>query len=372
MTSSKRLRLRWVVLAAVSVLALPVDLCPAQSSADSGPGNPPADAGAMTPEQALADALKLIEGAEEGGPDIAEAVKEATRLANYVLRQDPLNVRAEYVLGRVAILAGRPRDALARIEKYVNDPIGQSDWKAWKLLGDIYVVSYPKHAESQYKRAVALKGTEPEVLIGLAKAQLARKLADEAVENAEKAIRYDDQSKPKYRTVLAEALLAAKRYDEAINAARQAVQLSEERARNSPGEEQRLAELSERYRLLGKCLDTAVTLFPEQASYVIQLSQAIQDQADLERLMAYHYALSIIKNAVEQAGQNPALELLWEQVRLSRMTGRDTEAVEVLNRILEAEPGNTAALEALEALGVAPPAEKATDAPGSEATPAQP
>ncbi len=308
------------------------------------------DSGILPVPVALQRAREKIDAAENGGPNATAAAKEAVTYISMALAQDPLNVTAGYLQGRLAFMAGRPRDALPRIQSYVADAAGRNDWKAHKLLGDIYIVSYPEHALSAYDRAVQLAPNESDAVIGLARANLELNRADEAIDRAEQAIRLDKEERsPSYRMVLARALLLrGDRTEDAVKAAREAVDLAEAKARATPGDKALVLNVKGAYALLLECLQTLSALYPERTDLTVQASLTVQDMADVNRLLACYDSLNMIESALQTAKDDPGL--LYEKARLNRLIGRDEEAVKVLKTLLEAHPDDAKARELLEAI----------------------
>ena len=336
----------------------------------------------MPVAEALSKALDLVaaleeemseleeEEDEESSQEFTERYSEARDLTNYVLHHDPLDVTAGYVLGRLSIMNRRPREALPRIATYVEDPVGKSDWYARKLLGDLYLVSYPRQARGQFNEAVRLAPEEPDALIGLAEAELKLHRADEAIESAQKAILRDTESTPAYRAVLARALLLIDdRHVEAHQAAREAVTLAERKIRDNPGRVGLLREAKRHYGLLIRCLVVLLAEFPEKPEFVVQAVHAYLDQADLERLLKYHEALATLKTARTYPQLEASGDLLYEEARLNRLIGRNDKAIELIEQIPESDPRYQAARELLQIIrpveepGAPPPEETALNAP---------
>ena len=319
-----------------------------------------ADQSIVSIDERLATAKNMITAIEDGeysGDDLTERYDEATRLASSVLSQEPLNVTAGYLLGRLAIVGGRPRDALPRIEAYANDPIGKSDWYAHKLLGDLYILSYPKFAKASYTTAVQLAPGEADSHLGLANANIKLNRAEDAIESAREAVRLDTQSEPEYRVALAEALLLVPdKTEEASRVAQEAVRLSEMKTREKPGDLVLLNDLKTHYELLVKCLSAVLNLYPERADNIVLLSKAWQDQADLEHLITYHSILQTVDSSLQNPTLSASPELLYEQARLNHLVGRKDEAINMLKSILQANPGYTPARQLLSEIA---PAESA-------------
>lgn len=321
---------------------------------DPTPPSRPQGAGTyagMSPDEALNKALEVVTDLEESerNPDEVQEERadyiETMAIVDKILEIDPLNKTAGYVKGRLNILAGRPRSALPMIEEYVSDPAGQNDWRAYKILGDLYISSFPKHAVSKYRQAIALAENEAEPVIGLARAELKLSNSESAVEQAQNAIRLDKKGESSYQATLAEALLMDKKYEDAERAAEAAVKMSEEEFGRNPEKKTLLIDLQNHYELRLRCITHLAALYPERADYVVQLAQIWQDKADLERVVAYHQAVLMI----ERSKTNPQLkvspELLYEEARLNRLVSRDDKALNVLNELLQLDPNFAPAIE---------------------------
>jgi tetratricopeptide (TPR) repeat protein len=288
----------WVALLAACLVGGVVRGAKGQTG-NAPPGEPGMAQATMSVDSALAKAEELIHELEQSyvlPEDSEDRYAAAAKLSNTVLEVEPLNVRARYLQGRLANLRGRPREALPLIEAYVNDPLGASDWYARTLLGDLYVVSYPQHAITQFRDAVRLAPEEAGPHAGLARAYVKLSNGEEAVDNARQAIRFDKQDRAAYHKTLAEALLLLDdRFDEAARAILEAIRITERRVRENPGETHFLTELKGYYDLLVSCRSQQFALYPDRADVVVEVIRTALDQADLDRLIAYHGALQTVE-----------------------------------------------------------------------------
>ena len=289
---------------------------------------------------------------------IVDAMEEGEKLVQEVLVGQPINVRARYLQARLAILRGRPREAIDKIEPFLCQGCpGANDWYAHNLLGKQYLVSYPKLALERFKVASALAPTEPEPLINLSASYRKSKRFEEAIENAEKAIAIDTAGKAEYRRQLAQAYLADQQFQKASASARDALNITEAEHRDQPGNAAVLDDLRKDYALLISSLDQLAGQYRiERPEYIVQLIQAMQDRADLERLMSYHYALKQTEKALDWYGETEALpvDLLYEAARLYRVVGKEDEARVTIDKFLSIDAENIRARRLLESMGSLP------------------
>lgn len=344
-----RFRFSWRLvlgLSLIAVLGLPVCSFAQANGGSSDPSSPETQkiSVAASVQAALDQANVLVEDLEnpETDEDTADdKYAAAVKLTNRILELEPLNVRARYLQGRLAMVSGRPRDALPLIEAYVNDPAGATDWYARVLLGDLYVMSYPKHARTQYQEASKLAPDQAKPYIGMAITDVKLNRGEEAVEEAREAILYDKEQKAEYRKTLADAfLLMDDHYDDAARAAREAVDLAERKVREDPTNLSRLGELKSYYDLLISCYKGQFERYPERTEVLVSLVRSTLDKADLERLMTYHTAEVFVEEARKQPSFKDSADLLYEEARLNRLIGDDKRAMEALTELLKRNPNH--------------------------------
>ncbi len=342
-------------------------------TADTPDAAPPGATGAapsisQSLDQASAEITAAEEAIESGRGEWQPRARKAKELASYVLSVEPLNPRAQFVLGRVLLLEGRAREAMDYITKYTQDPReGQFDWLGFKLLGDVLAEGkYYELAESKYLQALQLNRQEPSIFFGLATVRANRKMYKEAADNARQGITLQSPPRAKYHALLARILLETlkdattdpqtklKNLAEAQAEARRAVELIRERVRESPGEVTRLGQLSNLLSLQRTVEETRLSLYPEQAETYLAIARIVQDQADLARLNAYHQAISVLERGIEQTGANAPPELLYEAARLMYAVGRIEDARTTLTTLLEKDPSHAEGRALLERLGEPP------------------
>ena len=305
----------------------------------------------LSAREALEKALEAIAAAEKGGPDAALNLQQASQLANYVLAISPGDPQAGFVIGRAILLEGRTREAMSYLTAYTKTREGQLDWLGFKLLGDILSQGkYYELAQANYKQALELNKNKPEIYLGLAGVQLARKMYGEAAKHAEKAIDLDPEPNPHAHAFRAHILLEGVRDEytppqekekslrDAEPAAAQAVEATKEEISRHPGDTQLLNDLNQRYALMLGILQEKLGMYPEQVEIYLKISALIQDQANLARLIAYHHALQLLERGIEATAPETSPELLWETARLQYAVARNEDALKTLDALLEKNP----------------------------------
>ena len=325
---------------------------PAPSPIDTGTGRdstvPPSTS------EAMAEAEQAINKAEKGGAGFMLAAQRAAQLTDYVLNQKREgaqakveNARAMFVRGRVLLLQGRMRDALAYLKEYAASE-GKADWLCCKLLGDIYFQGkYYEMSLQSYKEAGRLNSRESKVFLGWARAELALNKREEAAKHAQQAIDLDAERDPEPHLLLAQTQLQLQKFAEAVVTARRAIDLTRDRLRQEPGQEKWLKSLDNALSVMMEIDQTRLERNPEQGDIYVSLAQVAQDRADLARLMAYHEAIRTLEQGLEKTAPNTPPEvmyaLLYETARLQYAVGRDEDARAILDVLLEKQPDHAEA-----------------------------
>jgi len=357
----------WLLIGSPGLLVAQTADSPA-APPPGAPGTPPSIPESL--ERALAEIAAAEEAIETGAGQWQTRARTAKELANFVLANEPLNPRAQFVLGRVLLLEGRAREAMDYITRYTQDPReGQFDWLGFKLLGDVLAQGkYHELAESKYLQALQLNRQEPRIFFGLATVRANRKMYKEAADHARQGITLQSPPRARYHALLAQILLETlkdattdpqtkvKNLAEAQAEARRAVELIRERVRENPGEVSRLGQLSNLLVLQRTVEETRLSLYPDQADIYLAIARIVQDQADLARLTAYHQAIAVLERGIEQPGANAPPELLYEAARLMYAVGRIEDARTPLMALLEKDPDHTEGRTLLDRLGEPPAA----------------
>lgn len=339
---------RWTVVLIGLALCGAVD---AQTDSSDNGDSDTADPGLLdnlTLEDLLDKAADAIDQAERRGADSQEAFAEANRLVNRILARDPANVRGGYLRGRVLILGGRLTEAMEPIQKWIQSPGGQNDWKAHKLLADLYRQgSFPTLAEARYLQAARLNPNQPSIYVGLSSVYTALGQSDKAVQAARDAVNADLSNDPAIRSHLVTALLQGGRIEEARREAIKVVTRTRALVQASPTNPNLLLELDERIGLLLSVIVQQLVADPNQPDEYVRAAELSLDRATLAHQLAYHQALAQIDAGIVAVGSDPPPSLRYARAQLLNRIGKPAEAVTELETILQTEPDHAKARELL-------------------------
>lgn len=333
-----------------TVLLISLALC-GQANAQTGNadigGSDTAEPGALdslTLDEILAKATDAIDRAERRGEDSYEALREGDRLVNSILARDPANVRGGYLRARVLILAGRPTEATQLIQKWIQSPRGQNDWKALKLLADLYRLGkFPTLAVARYLEAARLNPSEPSIYVGLASSYSALGRNDKAAQAAADAVNADLSNDPAIRSHLVTSLLQGERIKEARREAVKVVTRTRALVQASPSNANLLVELDERIDVLLSIIIQQLVADPNQPDEYVRAAELSLDRATLAHQLAYHQALAHINVGISKVGGDTPPSLRYARAQLLARIGRQAEAVTELEAILQTQPDHAKA-----------------------------
>jgi len=352
--SRRAIRLRvFCALAAMGSWAISV--ASAQTESPDASPSTPSDAEAPGVEELIqraADALDRISpaSAREDRDALLVTVQGAL---DRIRDLDPDNPWLTYLLGRSLIAEGRRRDAISQLERFVESRVGRNEWRALRLLGDLFVDEFPRLARQHYRRAADLTVDEPSVLFGLSRCADQLGDEDEAIRLAHKAVDADKRHTVAYLDHLAK--LTARRGDwaAASQAAAEAVAVAEADLRARPGQPEPLAAIDKQYQLLIKIEEGRIRTLRDRAAIAdgcLRLVDAIHRRADMMSRLARHDALRVLRTAVERIQPDPPIELLEAYgITLAEVEQID-RAIEAFEQVLATDPNNSLAASWLERL----------------------
>lgn len=305
-----------------------------------------------TVEQAVnaaMNALDRLESAEFGEP-METVFAEVTEHLEFVRKSNPTDPMLPYLYGRTYVLAGRPAEAVEHLQKFVETREGRHEWRAFRLLGDLFVEQYPQLAKANYKSAAALKADQPDVLFGLARcaAKLGQKA--EAIRRARDAVTADRRRTIRYLSFLARMLLADRQWDEAEREAEAARDLARESMRRYPGMRRPVEALDAQYGLLIDILRSRVAEGDGKVDDYLRLAKYVQDRAEVTAMLSSYDVLAILEAAVDKTAPDTPPRLLEQHGIVLAQIDRREEAIAVFERLLQKDPDNPVAATWLERL----------------------
>ena len=312
-------------------------------------------------EQASRTALEILqrlEGRQE--PDALRAgFEEVKRHLQVVQTDDPANPWLPYLYGRGYMLTGRRADAIDQLRRFVETREGRNEWKAHRLLGDLFVEEFPRLAKASYRKAVALKADEPGVLAGLSLCAFKEGDPDEALRLARSAAHADEQRSVRYVAHLARMLTVKQQWVEAESTAVASLALAENEARAQSGSRDALQEVESQCKLLIDLLQAKVSAAAATGEDYQRMADYVRKRAEVGLKLSLHDALRALELGVNNTAPNTPPRLLEQYAVTLAEVGRTDDAIAAFEKLLTLEPSNSAApvwLERLRSPQPIPPA----------------
>ena len=263
----------------------------------------------------------------------AGRIKDAVTEAEDLLKQNPNNLDARRLLGRIyARLIGDPQEkkvnedmlrrAIEQFQKVTEqDP---KDLESWLMLGRLERVSRDSvAAEKAFKKALDLDASNEEALTGLA--MVYSELGD--TKNAIEMLRLVTSKNPNPRTLSALASFYERTRDfaSATEAWRQALQMDPENSRIKRALAEdvlRTGRLDDALKLYGEI----VAADPRDAQIQLRLSEIYRQKGDFAKARtAFNKAHEIDPDS---------LEVRYEEVNLLEAEGKNDDAIATLRKML--------------------------------------
>lgn len=366
---------RTVFLAAIVTVVRVGAPCGAQETPPDMKGASPAPIlpapATMPPEEISADeavrrATELLDRFDlpEAGDRDRTLLDEAARFLKVVQTQQPNHSRLSYLLGRYYAAVGRQGDAIEQLKQFVATREGRTEWRAFRLLGDLFVGEFPRLAKSHYDQAAALNPNEPSVQYGLSLCAVKLGAVDDAIRFARNAIGGREDRPIGYYAHLATLYSNAGRWEEAIREAEHALQLARKKLEENPGSLGPLVLVDGQYLVLIAILQARIA----QPGYAgidddLKLARAIRERAKIGDRLAAHQALRVVQTAVERGGEKTPASLKEQYAQLLAEVGRTNDAITVFEEMLQSDPNSSVATEWLNRLRPKSPAESPNDGP---------
>jgi len=287
----------------------------------------------------------------EGGMDAAAGkalLDEVNGFIDSVRSREPGHPRLAYLYGRVYVLIGRQGDAIDQLRRFVETPDGRNEWKAYRILGDLFVMEFPRLAKANYEKASTLNPTEPALAFGLSLCAYKLGAIDEAIRLAQQAVSTDGRKTVRYLANLANLYQAAERWDDAITDAEEAMKLAVEAVGEKPASHQALLTADGQYQQMIAILRTRARQSPDiSADTYLKLATYIRERTSLAQRLALHDALTVLAAGVERTAPTTSPELLERYASALTEAGRTADAIAAFEQFLKADPGNTEATQQL-------------------------
>jgi tetratricopeptide (TPR) repeat protein len=317
------------------------------------PGSEPTPAASPeTVDQAVRDAMHDLDRLEAGdlGEEAEAVFKDVTDRIELVRESDPANPLLPYLYGRSYAITGRQGEAVQQLQRFVETREGRREWRAFRLLGDLFVEQYPQLAKANYGKAAALRADEPEVQFGLARCAVKLGRNADAIRLARSAVTLGGPRKIQYLSFLASVLSGTGQRDEAVREAENAMALAQGKTRSHPGVRGHVEALDAQHRLLIEILRAGVTEGEAAVDDYLRLAAAVRARREVLILLSKHDELAIIEAAVEIASPEVPPRLMEQHGVALAEVGRTEEAVIVFEKLLASDPANATATAWLERL----------------------
>ena len=312
--------------------------CPAQvtpadaASATQPAGLPPA----ADTQQMLRQADALLQ---------AGRLDSAARLYHMVRVREPGLSVVLLRLAQVYRLKGEDGLAIRYCQEYTQrEPV---DPQGYFELGTLYLrAKYYQQAKFTLQRATKLNDRHAQAHANLALAHLGLHEYREAIAEASRAVALDPND-PQIRQAAAFCFLDGGRPADALVHAQAAIRLCRQQLAAQPADVDLLRQLDFYYDLLQKVLASWQSQLQQagQAGRVaeacLQLARAIEEQADIRRVLAHHAALRWLEDARRASPGN--LQVLEQLLVVQHEVGLISQAVETCRQILKLRPGHPAA-----------------------------
>jgi tetratricopeptide (TPR) repeat protein len=245
-------------------------------------------------------------------------------------------------------MAGRSGDAIDQLRKFTQSRDGRNEWKAYRVLGDLFVSEFPRLAQGSYEKAAELNPNEPSVLSGLSICASKAGNFDEAIRLARQAADADGLRNARYSHRLARALMARQMFDESEKAAAKALELAEARVQKDPGRRTSLQSLMDQYGLLMEIMAARILVSPTvDPDVYIRLAEFTGQRADVAHRIAQHDMVAVLEAAVTKTVPDTPMRLREKYAAQLAAAGRTKDAIAEYETILAADPEHKTAGEAL-------------------------
>ncbi|MHC5109513.1 MAG: tetratricopeptide repeat protein [Planctomycetota bacterium] len=316
----------------------------AQETPDQEPSKEPINVQALIDE--TADALARIDAyvplAER--EKVLRQVRDNLEILVVEVPQEP---RLAYFEGKLLAAAGRPREAVSKLQAFVDTREGRNDWRTFRLMGDLLVEQYPRLARSHYARAESLHPGDVGVKYGLAQVAAQTGRRDEAISTGRELVQLDGEKKRRYMAFLARVLLMDSQWDEAGTVAADALELFDAAAKEQRDVIEPLLGVDGMFSVQVQSLRARMALVEPSPADFEKLSALIAGQARNRLAINLFEAGRVFEEGLVRFGDEAPVSFLMAYGDFLREVGRHSSARAKYERVLEKEPDHAGAREAL-------------------------
>ncbi len=336
-----------MMTAASTARAAPHQPVPQKSAPASAPAAP-----AESIEELVQNADSQLDRLAALDADDRDAIEQTWAEVENALQsleaRAPDHARLAYLKARAMAYTGRNGDAVTQIRRFLDSREGRNEWKAHRLLGDLFVDEFPQLSRSAYGKALELNPGEPSVLFGLSRCAHKLGQMDEAVTLARRAV--EAQPDARYFAHLARLFAARRQWPEARQAALLAVDHARQTLRDHPGRRAPAAELDVQLRNLVDVLQLRMRDVVPNADDYLELAGALAERAANANLLANFDRVSILAQAVRHLHPDAPVALREQYATALVEVGRRRDAADEFAAILESDPSSAVAVYWLERL----------------------
>ena len=291
------------------------------------------------------DALDRLEARDESDA-LVPLTDEANRYIEIVEAQDAANPWIPYLYGRAYALMGRRGDAVDQLVKFVETREGRNEWRAYRLLGDLFIDEFPRLAKANYEKAKTLNPAEPTVLFGLS--VCAARLGDRerAISLARETLEVDGAQTVRYVSHLAALLSADGQSNEAFKEAQRALDLARTATQAEPGAHRPLLVVDGQYQQMINILEARVNepAHTDVSDY-LRLAALVRQRAQIRQTLMLHDVLRVIEAGVDKTAPDTPPALLEQYGIALAEVGRTDAATDAFEKLLKLDPNNKVATE---------------------------
>ncbi len=292
----------------------------------------------------LLNGLEARRAVAPDDPDLSK-VRTITQELSVIAPANPYLI---FLRARYLVLTGLAGDASLKLLQFVETRQGQTEWRAFRLLGDSFLGDYPRLAKSNYRKAAALNPGEASVQFGLSVCELKLGAVKAAVKLAREAVKADGRMTIRYVAHLARVLQAAEKWNEALREAEAALLMARRETERDPVARWPLESLSAQYTLVMSILQARIAAQVENSvNDYLRLDTCVRQQLRVREKLVLHDWLSVVESHVKSSEPDTPLELLQLYGRLLSDVGRTEDAIGTLERVVKLAPNNAEAQDAL-------------------------